>query len=130
MNLTQHMREEFEADHFATGQGIQIDRVEEEETVCSVLLEERHMNAHGVVQGGLVYTLADFAFAVAANAAAPGSVTLNGTMHFTRAVSAGRLTATVTRQSQSRAVSVYEVAVKDDEGRMVALATFTGYRKL
>ena len=57
----------FEKDYFAMGCGIQIDEVGEGTSKCSFEIETRHLNGGGIVQGGAIFTLADFAFAVAAN---------------------------------------------------------------
>jgi len=35
--------------------------------ICSLTLEAKHKNALGAVMGGVYFTLADFAFAVASN---------------------------------------------------------------
>ncbi len=57
----------FENDRFATENGAVIEEVEEHYAKCSLKLGSRHRNAMGAVMGGVYFTLADFAFAVAAN---------------------------------------------------------------
>lgn len=53
----------------------------------------RHLNAAGTVQGGALFTLADFAFAVAANAGGVLTVSLQNSISFLRAAKPARLTA-------------------------------------
>ena len=67
MNTIEEVREYFKNDTFATDAGIVIDEIGDHSSVCSVVLDERHCNAMGNVMGGVHYTLADFAFAVASN---------------------------------------------------------------
>ena len=68
MSALEEIRRRFQEDHFATdAAGAQIDCAEPGRAVCSLTLEEKHMNGIGVPMGGAVFTLADFACAVAAN---------------------------------------------------------------
>ena len=60
-------REHFKNDRFATNAGMQIDEIGEDCSICSVTLTDDHKNAYGGVMGGVIFTLADFAFAVCAN---------------------------------------------------------------
>ncbi|MDL2219656.1 PaaI family thioesterase [Ruminococcaceae bacterium OttesenSCG-928-O06] len=117
----------FADDLFAMEQGIQIDEVDETSAACSVQLAPRHKNARGAAQGGLLYTLADFAFAVAANAGSFDTVTLNSNMHYLRAVAEGRVRAKATQTSRSRNTCVYKVQLWDDADTLVAEASITGF---
>ena len=67
----------FENDRFATENGAVIEEVEEHYAKCSLKLGSRHRNAMGAVMGGVYFTLADFAFAVAANWQGTGTVSLH-----------------------------------------------------
>lgn len=130
MKTLEELRAFFEGDRFAMEQGIVIESADEQGAVCSLALRPDQKNAMGSAQGGLVYTLADFAFAVAANAANFGTVTLNSTIHYLKGVGEGKLTATARLKSQSRTVCVYEVEVTGPAGQPLALATMTGYTKM
>ena len=57
----------FSKDKFATGNGMYIVSVTEGDASCALDITGEHLNAVGAVQGGAVFTLADFAFAVATN---------------------------------------------------------------
>lgn len=129
MKTKKEMIQYFSRDRFAAAQGITIEQVEESSATCSLVLCDTHKNALDGAQGGLVFTLADFTFAVAANARREGTVTLNASINYTGTASEGRLTAVATLQSESRRVSVYTVRVEDQAGRPVALASFTGYKR-
>ena len=60
-------REYFSNDRFATENGMAIDELDAEHSVCSMTLSARHRNAYGGVMGGAIFTLADFAFAALTN---------------------------------------------------------------
>ena len=61
----EEVRERFSQDRFATVNGAVIEAVGEGYAKCSIILNETHRNALGAVMGGAIFTLADFAFAVA-----------------------------------------------------------------
>ena len=123
------LRAFFQNDIFAMDQGIVIDDVTPTGATCHLLLTARHGNAAGVAQGGLVYTLADFTFAVAANGIHMGTVTLNSTISYLRAGTGTSLTARAELVSTTRSICVYRVHVTDDRDNLCAELTITGYRK-
>ncbi len=55
------------ADRFAVLSGVQLTDAGKNFAVCSLHITENHLNAGGKVQGGAIFTLADTAFAMAAN---------------------------------------------------------------
>ena len=61
------VRERFSHDRFATVNGAVIEEIAEGYAKCSMQINNDHKNALGAVMGGAIFTLADFAFAVAAN---------------------------------------------------------------
>lgn len=61
------VQERFKNDRFATDNGAVIEEVGEGYARCVMSLDEHHYNAVGSVMGGAVFTVADFAFAVASN---------------------------------------------------------------
>lgn len=55
MSALEEIRRRFQEDHFATdAAGAQIDCAEPGRAVCSLTLEEKHMNGIGVPMGGAV----------------------------------------------------------------------------
>ena len=62
------LKQKFEGDLFVTqGLSAVIDDAAYGWARCSMDIEPRHCNALGIPMGGTMFTLADFAFAVAAN---------------------------------------------------------------
>ena len=66
----------FMKDRFATENGAVIEEVDDHYAKCSLKIEDRHRNAMGAVMGGVYFTLADFALAVASNWQEMGSALL------------------------------------------------------
>lgn len=89
-----------------------------------------HMNPHGVVHGGVVYTLLDYAMGGALTSRlAPGErcATLEVKIQYLSAVAAGELRAEAWVVERTRRIGVLEGRVHADGDRLVALATGTFY---
>ena len=68
MRDIEKIREFFSGDKYAMSTtGIEIEAVGENYAKCSIMLDDRHKNALGKVMGAVMYTLADFVFAVSTN---------------------------------------------------------------
>lgn len=123
------MREYYVADIFATQLvGARIDSCENGHAVCSLALGPQHRNGHGIVMGGVTFTLADFAFAVACDAMHTGTVTLSSNVQYLSAPRGGRLIAEARCLREGRSACFYAVSVRDDLGRAVAEVSITGHR--
>lgn len=86
--------------------------------VVRLQTEGRHLNAAGVVHGGVLFTLADGAFAVAANNDGQQRLAAHAAIEFLRpAILGDTLTATATLIT----ASIYDVAVHDQHGEAIAL---------
>ena len=118
----------FAGDRFAAVNGMALDELTEDGAICSVTLGDDHRNAMGRVMGGVIFTLADFAFAVAANRDHSPTVALDANVHFMRDTAGSRLRAAAVRVKRGRSTSVYEIRVTDDLGKLVALVVSTGYK--
>ena len=127
-STVEEVREYFKNDRFATVNGMALDELTEDGCVCSVVLGENHRNALGGVMGGVLFTLADFAFAVASNNRHEGTVAIDVHIHFLAAPKGTRLTARASCVKDGRTTAVYEVKVTDDTGRDAALFIGTGYK--
>lgn len=128
MKPTAEVIELFEKDRFATCNGAVIDNVGDHYAKCSMTIEENHRNAMGAVMGGVYFTLADFAFAVAANWQKLGTVSLNSEIAFLGSAKGDRLTAEAFCVKDGRTTSYYRIEVKDSEDRLVVVVNTTGYK--
>ena len=129
LKTIEELREFFEADRFAAEMGAVITECGEGGATVEMDAGPRHLNAAGTVQGGALFTLADFAFAVAANAGGVPTVSLQNSISFLHAVKPGRLTARAERVSETRRTCCYEVSVTDEAGNLTARMSVTGYRR-
>ena len=123
------IEEAFGEKHFAGKIGCRIVSVAPEEAVCQLDITDQHLNATANVQGGVIYTLGDFTFAVAANAFGKVTVTLNSSISYLHAAQGTRLYATARQVSRSQRICVYDVKIADETGIHVAQMTVTGYVK-
>ena len=118
----------FEGDRFATENGMTLDEIGESSAVCSMTLTRRHQNANGGVMGGAIFTLADFAFAVACNNVHRPTVALQVSVNYFSPPKGDRLIARARLRRDGRTTCVYIVDVTDDTGRDVAQFVGTGYK--
>lgn len=116
-------------DRWAATAGARLAEVREGYARVTMRLRPDHLNGVGVAQGGAVFTLADFAFAVASNSHGTVAVALDTSITFARAATAGVLTAEAREESVSRRVSVCTVRVTGGKGEVVALFRGTAFRK-
>ena len=121
----------FTGDRFAVEIGMVIEQAVPGEAVCSMVLTPHHRNAKNAVMGGAIFTLGDFAFAVAANCATLGQkevvVSLSNNITFCREAKGTRLIATAKELSATRRTRLYQVTVADDLGTLVAQMMVNGY---
>ena len=122
-------REFFKNDIYATETtGIEIAEVREGYAKCTLRLDRRHRNAAGMVMGGALFTLADFAFAVASNEETAPSVSLTANIAYLSPARDGILTAEAACLKSGRRTCSYTVTITDEEGVTVAVLSETGLR--
>ena len=118
----------FEKDRFATENGAVIEEVDDHYAKCSLKIGDRHRNAMGAVMGGVYFTLADFALAVAGNWQEMGNVSLNSQITYLTAAKGERLTAEAVCVRNGRTTGYYRIDVRDELGNLTAAVTATTYR--
>ena len=122
-------RKMFEKDAYVKLSGIEIVEITDESATVRAKIRAEHLNANGAVQGGMLYTLADFAFAVHANHLHPMTVTQGGHIHYIRAAITDEVTATAVERVRSGHNTVSEVVVRNSAGETVCICTFNGFVK-
>ncbi|MCI9397356.1 MAG: PaaI family thioesterase [Lachnospiraceae bacterium] len=129
MSKLEEIRERFQNDRFATdAAGIVIDSAEPGKAVCSLHLELRHMNANKVPMGGAIFTLADFACAVAANGYSEKmTVSQNASITFCAPARGVRLVAEASCLRSGRTTALLTVDIRDELDTYVAHATVNAY---
>jgi acyl-CoA thioesterase len=126
----------FSGDKYLMLTGVAIEEAGDGRAVCTVGVDpERHFNKGGVVQGGVTYTLADSAFAVAANYGHLErgeidkliTVSQSASITYFAPPKGSKLICTAKALSRGRVSSVYEMRVEDETGVKVALMIGNGY---
>ena len=123
------IRERFSSDSFASqAAGAVIDRAEPGHAICSMELRPVHLNANSAPMGGAIFTLVDFAFAVAANAYSDHvTVTQQVSVNFLSAAKGRKLIARAQCMRQGRSSCFYTVEVRDELDTEMAYFTFNGH---
>ncbi len=119
----------FKNDQFAERANIELLSVSPGAARAKMTLHPHHANGYGTVQGGAIFTLADFAFAAASNSHGNVAVAINVSITFMKAGKVGTLWAEAREISRNFKLGSYTVEVKDDQGELVALFQGLAYRK-
>lgn len=118
----------FTGDLFAMNCGITIDELDEGNCLCSMPVTAEIKNAAGGVMGGAIFTLADFAFAVASNNVHHTTVAQQVSINFLSGTRGSRLFARATCKKDGKTTCVYNIDITDDLGRDIAQFIGTGYK--
>ena len=116
-------------DKFALHAGIELLEVKSGTAKVRMEVKPFHINGVGLVHGGALFTLADFAFAAAANSHEEVAVAINASISYLKGVKAGTLYAEAAEISNSRKISVYSIRVTDDAGQLIAMFQGMAYKK-
>jgi acyl-CoA thioesterase len=108
---------------------IMIEEAREDYARISMLVRADMLNSHGIAHGGMVFALADTAFAYVCNGANHASVAAQASIVFLDKVRQGEtLIAEATEVAREGRAGVTRVAVRvAEDGRVVA--EFTGYSR-
>ncbi|MCS7173769.1 MAG: hotdog fold thioesterase [Armatimonadetes bacterium] len=119
----------FRTDPFGRLLGVEVEEVRPGYARVALELRPEHRNFHGVVHGGVIFSLADCAFAAASNAHNEQAVAISATIHFLRAPTPGRLQAECVEEHRSRSLGSYRITVRDPQGDLVASMQAPVYRR-
>ena len=115
------MRVMMQRDKAASALGMVVERDEPGVAVVSMLVREDMTNGFAITHGGLVFTLADTAFAIACNEDESVTVAAGADITFLKSTRVGQtLTATAVRRTRSGRTGLYDVSVTDETGDAVA----------
>ena len=88
----------------------------------AMTVREDMVNGHKICHGGLIFTLADSAFAFACNTYDVVTVASSGSIEFLLPARLGdELTAIAEERSRAKRTGVYDVAVRNQRGECVAM---------
>jgi acyl-CoA thioesterase len=108
--------------------GMQIDEAREGYARIRMTLTPAMLNGHGIAHGGMIFALADTAFAYACNSRNLRTVAAQASIVFLDAAKVGEtLIAEAQEQALAGRSGVYNVSVRSADGR--AIAEFQGYSR-
>ena len=101
--------------------GMQIVEVDEGRATMTMEVQQRHANGHGICHGGVIFSLADSAFAFACNSRNQSTVAHNNSVTYIRPGRLGdRLTAHAREINLSGRTGITDVRVTNQSGETIA----------
>ena len=118
----------FEGDKYAMMTGVELKELQEDSVLVSLVLKEIHRNANGGIMGGVIFTLADFAFAVLANHLHRPTVAQQVSINYLGGPKGDKLYARAECKKNGGRTVVINVDVTDDTGRDIAQFIGGGFK--
>lgn len=126
MTLQERLNNE---DRFAKSIGAQLVEVREGYARARLTITEHHLNGAGVCQGGVIYTLADLAFAAVANCHGILSLGISNTITFIKSAQLGEtINAECIEQVNHHKLPYCDIKVSNEQGETLAIMTGLAYR--
>ncbi len=117
------------ADRFANSIGAQLVEIREGYARAELTVEERHLNGANVCQGGVMFTLADLAFAAMANSHGTLTVGVSNNITFVKSAKLGdRICAECTEQMDHHKLPYCDMKIMNQRGEVLAFMTGLAYR--
>lgn len=109
------------SDEAAKWIGMTVLGVDEAEAAVGLTVAPHHCNGHGICHGGITFALADTAFAYACNSRNQSTVAQHNSINFIAPAHVGdQLTATATEISLTGRSGIYDVRVRNQDGKTIA----------
>ena len=112
----------YDSDRASQKLGMTVESVAPGEARVTMRIQPDMVNGHGVCHGGLIFTLADSAFAFACNSHGHNALAAGAAIEF---LAPGRegdvLTAVATERWRAGKSGIYEIEVRNQRGEAVAL---------
>jgi acyl-CoA thioesterase len=119
----------YERDRASQALGMRLAAVRPGWALVAMSVRDDMVNGHGVCHGGLVFALADSAFAFACNSYNEATVAAAATIDFLAPARAGdELTAQAAELWRTRRNGIYEITVTNQHGERIALFRGRSYR--
>jgi acyl-CoA thioesterase len=119
----------FKKDLFAAYVGIELLEAGDGRARARLELREHHLNGLGMVHGGALFTLADLAFAAAVNSRGRAAVAIHCSIAYLKAAAGKALIAEAREVSCGAKIALYQIAVTDEAGELIATFEGMAYRK-
>lgn len=127
--LLEEARKFFSQDKYATqATSIQLEQVGEHYAKCVLEIQDIHKNAYGGVMGGVIFTLADFTFAVSSNFRQPLTVSVTAQVNFIEMAKGNKLISQSKLIKDGRTTCLYQIDITDELGTKIAFVTISGMK--
>jgi acyl-CoA thioesterase len=122
------VRKALERDAYASHLGIELLDLAPGSARARMPVQAFHGNMHGMVHGGAIFSLADFAFQAASNSHGVLAVAVQAGITYLQAPGSKALYAEASEVSRTRRLATYAIRVTEEGDRLVALFQGTVYR--
>jgi len=119
----------FEKDRFAAFVGLKLVEVKPGYAKVKMEITDKHLNAVNIVQGGVIFTLADFAFEAASNSYGEVSLGINANISYFQPPKGKILIAEAKEISANKKIASYNVDIYGEDKELIARFTGMVYRK-
>jgi len=121
--------EMFARDSASQSLGMQVKEVRPGYARLTLIVRPDMLNGHAICHGGVIFSLADSAFAFACNSHNQNAVASGCSIDFLAPAKAGdELSAEAVERALLGRIGVYDVTVTNQEGRVIALFRGRSYR--
>ena len=110
--------------------GMDIIEVKKGSAAVRMKVGKDHVNTADVCHGGVIFSLADVAFALACNSHGTLALALDMSISFLKTVQVGEtITAMCEEQHAGKSIGCYTIEVSDSANNLVSLLKATAFRK-
>lgn len=128
--LIEEIREKIEGDKFSRFMGIRLVELREGYSKVAMTVTSDMINFHGIAHGGAIFALADAAFAAASNSHGQRALALCMSISYRSPAREGmELMAEAFEESLGGRTALYRIAVRSEDGTLIASCQGTVYRK-
>ncbi|MEA2108236.1 MAG: PaaI family thioesterase [Pseudomonadota bacterium] len=116
-------------DQFAKYIGIELMEAAEGKAKVRLKIKDHHLNGVNMVHGGAIFSLADFAFAVASNSHGTLALGINANISYVKSAKDGILTAEAMEVAKNSKLATYQINITNEKDELIAVFQGTVYRK-
>ena len=119
----------FQHDYFAQHLGIELVSASTGVAKVRLKIQTFHLNSANMVHGGVIFSLADLAFAVASNSYGNIALAINANIAYFKATKGGVIFATAREVAKNPKLSTFSVRVTNESDELIATFQGTAYQK-